>query len=108
MNLRQDPRISVRLLTLACVALLAFVTSVAAAHFCELQSYGGRQAQSAAVGPSSTTCPICALAHSPSLAAPVLPFTPHFLVAEVAAGIPTTPSRSFPGFVLHVRPPPAA
>ncbi len=98
-----------RLVALSAIALLLLVTSVAAAHACDLAHYSGGQVKtSAAVTPDHSPCLICAAAHSPSVVSAFLPLTPKLITGPVASPIAALQVPSFPGFVLRVRPPPAS
>jgi len=94
----------------ACLALLLVATSAEAAHFCELAgSLGHAQVVAGhATGSAPAFCLICVTAHSPSLAAPLISFTPGVGIAGRAFAQPVQPWSRLQVFALYIRPPPAA
>ncbi len=89
--------------------MLLISTTAAAAHFDELTSVPLNTRTSVAPLLSGPTfCVICAVAHSPSAAAPVVSVAPGVRFADRALVTPTQSKSFLQVFTLDVRPPPAA
>ncbi len=108
-DFRTDRRSLIRrYAALLCVAVIAVITSVAAAHACQVFGPNGQQIRSgAAVSPDHGPCLICLSAHSPSLAAPFAAIPASLIQAEMAGARPLSERPSLQAFGLYVRPPPS-
>lgn len=89
--------------------MLLLSTTAAAAHFDELASLPlNTRTSVAALMSGPTFCVICAVAHSPSAAAPVVSVAPGVRYADRSVIAPIQSKSYLQVFRLDVRPPPAA